>query len=107
MTAARAGVAYHEAGHAVISMRLGYRCLYVTIVPDGSRLGHVCCENPLVGAHDDKIKHALMVLIAASLADIDPTHTRSQMDLNIPIPIKRGIMDQNLRLVRTLQKKLL
>jgi hypothetical protein len=69
VTAAREAIAYHEAGHAVISMRLGYRCLYVTIVPDGDRLGHVCCENPLVGAHDDKIKHALMVLIAASLAE--------------------------------------
>jgi ATP-dependent Zn protease len=32
MTAARAAVAYHEAGHAVISMKLGYKCLYVTII---------------------------------------------------------------------------
>jgi ATP-dependent Zn protease len=80
MTAARAGVAYHEAGHAVISMRLGYRCLYVTIVPDGSRLGHVCCEDPLVGAHDDKIKHALMVLIAASLAESKHTGSRTWGD---------------------------
>ena len=39
--------------------------------------------------------------------DIDLPHARSQMDLNIPIPIKRGIMDQNLRLVGTLEKKLL
>ena len=69
MTAASAAVAYHEAGHAVISMKLGYRCLYVTIIPDGERLGHVCCEDPLVGGHDDKIKHALKVLIAASLAE--------------------------------------
>jgi ATP-dependent Zn protease len=69
VTAARAAVAYHEAGHAVISMKLGYRCLYVTIIPDGDRLGHVCCEDPLAGGHDDKIKHALKVLIAASLAE--------------------------------------
>ena len=69
MTAAREAIAYHEAGHAVISMKLGYRCLYVTIIPDGDRLGHVCCEDPLVGGHDDKIKHALKVLIAASLAE--------------------------------------
>ena len=41
VTAARAAVAYHEAGHAVISMKLGYRCLYVTIIPDGDSLGHV------------------------------------------------------------------
>ena len=50
-------------------MKLGYRCLYVTIIPDGERLGHVCCEDPLVGGHYDKIKHALKVLIAASLAE--------------------------------------
>jgi Peptidase family M41 len=62
-------IAYHEAGHAVISMKLGYRCLYVTIIPDGDRLGHVCCDDPLVGEHDDKIKHALKVLIAARLAE--------------------------------------
>ena len=65
----RRAIAYHEAGHAVISMKLGYRCLYVTIIPDGNRLGHVCCEDPLAGGHDDKIKHALKVLIAASLAE--------------------------------------
>jgi Peptidase family M41 len=65
----REAIAYHEAGHAVISMKLGYRCLYVTIIPDGDRLGHVCCEDPLVVGHDDKIKHALKVLIAASLAE--------------------------------------
>src|SRR6476620_6948175 len=63
-TVEREAIAYHEAGHAVISMTLGYRCLYVTIIPDGDRLGHVCCEDPLVGEHDDKIKHALKVLIA-------------------------------------------
>ena len=65
----RKAVAYHEAGHAVISMKLGYKCLDVTIIPDGDRLGHVCCEDPLAGRHDDKIKHALKVLIAASLAE--------------------------------------
>ena len=69
MTAAREAVGYHEAGHAVISMKLGYRCLYISIIPDGDRLGHVCCEDPLAGMHDDKIEHALKVLIAASLAE--------------------------------------
>jgi len=62
-------IAYHEAGHAVISMRLGYRCLYVTIVPDGDRLGHVCCEDPMIGDHEQKVEHALKVLIAARLAE--------------------------------------
>jgi len=68
-SSSREAVAYHEAGHAVISMKLGYRCLYVTIVPDGDRLGHVCCEDPLIGGQDDRIKHALKVLIAARLAE--------------------------------------
>jgi len=69
MSDPRETIAYHEAGHAVISMTLGYRCLYVTIVPDGDRLGHVCCEDPLIASHEDKIEHALKVLIAASLAE--------------------------------------
>ena len=69
VTHPREAIAYHEARHAVISMKLGYRCLYVTIIPDGDRLGHVCCKDPLVGGHDDKIKYALTVLIAASLAE--------------------------------------
>ncbi len=45
MTDPREAIAYHEAGHAVISMKLGYKCLYVTIIPDDDRLGHVCCES--------------------------------------------------------------
>ena len=69
MSDPRQTIAYHEAGHAVISMKLGYKCLYVTIIPDGDRLGHVCCEDPVIAGHEDKIKHALKVLIAASLAE--------------------------------------
>lgn len=65
----REAIAYHEAGHAVASMKLGYKCRYVTIIPDGCRLGHVCCEDPLMGGHDDKIKHALRVLLGARLAE--------------------------------------
>jgi hypothetical protein len=52
---------------AIISMKLGYRCLYVTIIPDSDRMGHVCCEDPLVGGHDDKIKHVLKVLMQRAL----------------------------------------
>ena len=66
--------AYHEAGHEgwlgdLVDAMLPNRRLYVTIIPDGDRLGHVCCEDPLAGGHDDKIKHALKVLIAASVAE--------------------------------------
>jgi hypothetical protein len=76
VTDPREAIAYHEAGHAVISMKLGYRCLYVTIIPDGRRLGHVCCEDPLVGSHNHKIEHALKVLIAAQLAEGKHTGSR-------------------------------
>lgn len=72
----REAIAYHEAGHAVVSMKLGYKCLYITIIPDGSRLGHVCCEDPLIGEGDDKIEHALRLLLGARLAE--GKHTRSR-----------------------------
>lgn len=67
--ATREAIAYHKAAHAVISMKLGYKCLYVTVVPDGDRLGHVCCEDPMAVGHDHKIQDALKVLMAASLAE--------------------------------------
>jgi len=38
--------------------------------------------------------------------DIDSMHTRSQMDLNIPVAIERKIMNQKFRLIGTLEKKL-
>jgi len=38
--------AYHEAGHAVISMKLGYKCLYVTVVPDGDRRAAPVAKTP-------------------------------------------------------------
>ncbi len=50
-------------------MKLGYKCLYVTIIPDGDRLGHVCCEDPLLVGREGKIKDALKVLIAAGLSE--------------------------------------
>jgi hypothetical protein len=69
MTDKREAIAYHEAGHALISMKLGYACLYVTIIPDGDRLGHVCCEDPMVVGRGSKIEDALKVLMAASLSE--------------------------------------
>src|SRR6478609_7438530 len=38
-------------------------------MPDGDRLVHACCQDPLVGGNGHKIKHALQVLLAASLAE--------------------------------------
>ncbi len=53
----------------MISMKLGYPCLYVTVVPDGDRLGHVCCDDPLVQGHDTKFEDALKILMAAGLSE--------------------------------------
>jgi ATP-dependent Zn protease len=41
--------AYHEAGHAVVSVLLGRACKHVTIVPDETQdsLGHLRAEKPL------------------------------------------------------------
>ena len=50
-------------------MTLGYKCLYVTIIPDGDRLGHVCCEDPLIVGREDKIEDAMTILIAAGLSE--------------------------------------
>ena len=69
-------------------MKLGYRCLYVTIIPDGDRLGHVCCEDPLFGEHNDKIKHALKVLIAASLAESKHIGSRTWGDADDRVKAK-------------------
>ena len=69
MTDQREAIAYHEAGHALISIKLGYACLYATIIPDGDRLGHVCCEDPMVVGRGSKIEDALKVLMAASLSE--------------------------------------
>lgn len=69
MTDLREAIAYHEAGHAVISMKFGYKCLYVTIIPDGDRLGHACCEHPMIVGRDNEAEEAIKVLLAASLSE--------------------------------------
>jgi hypothetical protein len=69
VTDQREAIAYHEAGHAVISMKLGYKCLYVTIIPDGDRQGHVCCEDPMIVGGNSKIEDAIKVLMAAALSE--------------------------------------
>jgi len=50
-------------------MKLGHMCLYVTIIPDGNRLGHVCCEDPLTVGRDSKIEDAIKVLMAAAISE--------------------------------------
>lgn len=50
-------------------MKLGYKCLYVTMIPDGDRLGHVCGEDPLSVGHGNRIEDAMKILIAASLSE--------------------------------------
>ena len=50
-------------------MKLGYKCLYVTIIPDGARLGHVCCEDPLAAGRNSRIEDAIKVLMAAGFSE--------------------------------------
>jgi ATP-dependent Zn protease len=37
--------AYHEAGHAVVALRLGLKFRHVTIKPDSDSLGHLKCDR--------------------------------------------------------------
>ena len=62
-------IAYHEAGHAVVSMKLGYSCRYVTIVPKGKIQGHASCEDPMKGEHEKKVEHALKLKMAGRIAE--------------------------------------
>jgi hypothetical protein len=91
-SAAQAATAYHEAGHAVIAMRLGYRCRYVTIVPKGDKAGCACCEDPMKGDNEKKVEHALKMLMAAQIAEskhtglISSSHSGDRVhELNIAI----------------------
>jgi hypothetical protein len=68
---AQRATAYHEAAHAVIALRLGYRVRHASIVSDAERNGHVRWDNPTnrrgvrdtveFGSADeiDKIKHLI------------------------------------------------
>lgn len=58
-------LAYHEAGHAVIAMQLGYRCHWVAIAPKPA----ACCEEPV--DHE----HALQILLAARV--VEREHTKA------------------------------
>ncbi len=69
VTDPREAIAYHEAAHAAISMKLDYKCLSVTITPDGDRLGHVCCEDPLTIDREGNIEDAMKILMAAGLSE--------------------------------------
>ena len=78
MKAALQATAYHEAGHAVVSMELGRGFRKVTIVPSGDTLGH--CRNtpwgktqPDVDAYSPRargrIETAIIILFAGGLAE--------------------------------------
>jgi hypothetical protein len=53
----RKAVAYHQAGHAVVAMALGYRC-YSVAIEDG---GRAVCDEPA--------EHALALLIGSFVAE--------------------------------------
>ena len=53
----RKAVAYHEAGHAVVALALGYRCYSVAI----EDAGRAVCDEPA--------EHALALMIASFIAE--------------------------------------
>jgi hypothetical protein len=62
--------AYHEAGHAVVAMNLGYKCHRVWIAPEHAR-GSACCEDPRKttrGTAQERYEHFLTIEIAAEIA---------------------------------------
>jgi hypothetical protein len=58
--------AYHQAGHAVVAMALGYRC-YALAIEDGDK---AVCDEPA--------EHALALLIASFIAEAKRT---GEMDI--------------------------
>src|SRR5207302_9592341 len=46
MALERLATAYHEAGHAVVTVYLGHALRYVTIIPEGDTSGHALCPFP-------------------------------------------------------------
>jgi ATP-dependent Zn protease len=57
-------IAYHEASHAVVAQRLGYRVDGASIVPKEGREGHVNLPNPMhrkdpgLDRHRRHVEHA-------------------------------------------------
>jgi hypothetical protein len=50
--------AYHEAGHAVAAVILGFEFDNATIERKGDRLGKVSAPNPLLGIAEDSPEYA-------------------------------------------------
>jgi ATP-dependent Zn protease len=85
-------VAYHEAGHAVVAYRLGYRIGEATIVPDvagqmragidiapGSRSLHERLLNQL-GLHDAKSLEDWLPVLMAGIAAIEVVFGKGDLD---------------------------
>jgi hypothetical protein len=81
-TSRRSDAAYHEAGHAVVALTLGYQVELVTIVPTAGSDGHVRWNNPTrrrsvrealefglqVERRRHLVEHEIIVNLAGSLA---------------------------------------
>jgi len=67
--------AYHEAGHAIVCHKLGFRVVRVTIVPTTSSVGHCTHENMLRRVHLEygnygrlRLEKTIMVCLAGQIA---------------------------------------
>ena len=62
-------IAYQEAGHTVVSMKLGYECASVSIVPDEKgNPGRAHCEDPRNGNHERGAEHYAIIALAGPAA---------------------------------------
>jgi hypothetical protein len=70
--------AYHEAGHAVVAMKLGYKCWSVSIVPDeDGRPGRAICEDPRrleQGTRQQRFERYVVIQLAAAIAELKFSH---------------------------------
>jgi Peptidase family M41 len=61
-------IAYHEAGHAVVAHRVGYRVDVVSIVPKGASEGRTKLPNPMRRKDSELDRHRMWVEHAAIIA---------------------------------------
>jgi hypothetical protein len=70
-------IAYHEAGHAVVARRLGYRVDGVSIVPKEASEGRTKLPNPMRRKEPELDRHRIWVEHAAIIALAGAAHAEA------------------------------